>query len=454
MSRLILSLLLTMAAALPVRAADLPDQITTYQLDNGMDVVVIEDHRAPVAVHMVWYRAGSADEPRGHSGVAHFLEHLLFKGTKTMEPGEFSKVVAANGGTDNAFTSTDYTGYYQRVAVDRLDLMMKMEADRMVNLLLTEDDIATERDVIIEERNSRVENDPGSLFGEQRMAALYMNHPYGTPIIGWRHEMEQLQRADALAYYKQFYAPNNAILIVAGDVEPEAVLDMAKAHYGPLPANPALEPRNRAQEPRQLAERRLVYRDPRVAQPYVIRSYLAPERDAGAQEKAAALTLLAELLGGGQTSVLSTKLQFDTQTAVYTSVFYDDTALDDTSLNMIVVPAEGVTLEEAEAAMDKAVAEFMTDGVDAAALERIKFQIKASQIYERDNVQSLARKYGNALTAGLTVQDVQDWPEVLQAVTAEDIMAAAREVFDRRQSVTGYLMDEEAAPVAGQEVSQ
>ncbi|MFW2542425.1 M16 family metallopeptidase [Primorskyibacter sp. 2E107] len=456
MPRLALLLILTFLAATPIRAQDLPDQVTTYQLDNGMDVVVIEDHRAPVAVHMVWYRAGSADEPRGRSGIAHFLEHLLFKGTDTLAPGEFSKVVAANGGTDNAFTSTDYTGYYQRVAVDRLDLMMKMEADRMVNLRLSPDDIATEREVIIEERNSRVENDPGSLFREQRQAALYLNHPYGTPIIGWRHEMEQLDLEDALGYYKQYYAPNNAILIVAGDVQPEEVLAMAKEHYGPLPANPDLEQRNRAQEPRHLAERRLIYRDPRVAQPYVIRSYLAPERDPGAQEKAAALTLLSELLGGGQTSVLSQKLQFDTQTAVYSSVFYDDTALDDTSLSMIVVPAPGISLEEAEAAMDKAVAEFMQEGVDPEALNRIKFQLKASQIYQRDNVQSLARTYGGALTAGLTVQDVQDWPDVLQAVTAEDILQAAREVFDPRHSVTGYLMEEEtaAADDMQEEVSQ
>lgn len=202
-------------AAAPLSADTIEDQVTTFQLENGMDVVVIEDHRAPAVVHMVWYRAGSADEQTGVSGVAHFLEHLLFKGTEKLAPGEFSEVVKANGGRDNAFTSFDYTAYFQRVAADRLGLMMEMEADRMKNIQLDREDILTERDVIIEERNQRVENDPGSLFREQRMAAQYLNHPYGTPIIGWRHEMVNLDLDDALAYYEQFYSPNNAVLVLS-----------------------------------------------------------------------------------------------------------------------------------------------------------------------------------------------------------------------------------------------
>ncbi len=408
-----------------------------------MEIVVIEDHRAPAVVHMVWYRAGSADEPRGTSGVAHFLEHLLFKGTETLAPGEFSEVVAANGGRDNAFTSFDYTGYFQRVAADRLGLMMQMEADRMVNLQLDEADILTEREVIIEERNQRVENDPGALFREQRRAAQYLNHPYGTPIIGWRHEMETLDLEDALAFYELHYAPNNAILIVAGDADPDEVYKLAKEHYGPIPANPAVGPRDRVDEPVHLAERRLMMRDPRVAQPYVLRTYLAPERDPGAQEKAAALTLLAEVLGGGQTSVLTQKLQFEQQKAVYTSAFYSGTSLDDTSFGLVIVPAEGVSLEEGEALMDATVAQFIEDGVDPGQLERIKFQIRAQQIYARDNADRLARRYGAALTAGLTVEDVQAWPEILQAVTPEEIIEAARDVFDRRKAVTGYLMGPE-----------
>ena len=317
---------------LPIEAiADISTQVTDFRLENGMQVVVIEDHRAPVVVHMVWYKAGSGEEDPGLSGVAHFLEHLLFKQTKTMEAGEFSRIVAENGGSDNAFTSYDYTGYFQRIAADRLPLMMKMEADRMVNLDLGPDDILTERDVIIEERNQRVENSPDALFGEQRRAALFLNHPYGRPIIGWRHEMDSLSLEDALAYYRQFYAPNNAILIVGGDVTAEAVLEFAKQTYGLIPANPNLLPRERPQEPPQISARRMKYSDERVAQPYVTRTYLAPERNPGDQSVPAALTLLAEILGGDQTSVLTQKLQLEAQNAVYTTAFYSGTAFDKTS---------------------------------------------------------------------------------------------------------------------------
>jgi len=420
----------------PARAND---HVTNFTLDNGMEVIVIEDNRAPVVVQMVWYRAGSADEKPGASGVAHFLEHLLFKGTKTLAPGEFSQTVARNGGQDNAFTSYDFTAYFQRIAADRLELMMRMESDRMVNIQLDGEDILTERDVVIEERNQRVENDPSGLYREQKNAAMYLNHRYGVPVIGWQHEMTQLTLDDALEYYRTYYAPNNAILVVAGDVDPDEVHGLAKTYYGVIPPNPDLQPRERAQEPRQMAERRLVFRDARVAQPYVSRSYIAPERDSGAQEDAAALTLLAELLGDGPTSVLSQKLQFESNVAIFSTAWYTGMSLDDTSFTLVAVPADGVSLQEAEDAMDRAVAEFMEEGVDPEHLDRIKRQIYAAQIYARDDVGDLADEYGRALTQGLTVADVQAWPDILQAVTEDDIMAAARSVFNRDRSVTGWL---------------
>ena len=423
--------------------ADIADQVTDFTLDNGLQVVVIEDHRAPVVVHMLWYRAGSSDEPAGVSGIAHFLEHLLFKQTKTLEAGEFSRVVAENGGSDNAFTSKDFTAYFQRVAADRLDLMMQMEADRMVNLDLSEEDILTEREVIIEERNQRVENSPGALFREQTTAALFLNHRYGVPVIGWRHEMEKLSLSDALDFYRQYYAPNNAVLVVAGDVVPDEVRQLAEKNYGPLPANPELGPRARPQEPPQIAARRLSYRDERVAQPYMTRSYLAPERDPGDQSTAAALTLLAEILGGGQTSVLTQKLQFETSTAVYAAAFYDGLSLDDSSFGFAVVPSAEVTLQAAEEALDQALAEFFEAGVDLEQLERIKTQFAASDIYARDNVQGLANSYGAALTSGLGLSDIHAWPDIIQAVTAEDIMAAAKDVLRDAGSVTGWLMKPE-----------
>lgn len=438
--------LLSLAAVQGAAAAE----ISSFTLDNGMDVVVLEDHRAPAVVQMVWYKVGAADEPAGVSGIAHYLEHLMFKGTDTLAPGEFSEVVAAQGGSDNAFTGQDYTAYFQRVAADRLELMMKMEADRMRNLQLDGTDILTERQVILEERNQRTESDPGALFGEQRDAAQYQNHPYGIPVIGWKHEVEQLELQDALDFYETYYAPNNAILIVAGDVETEEVRRLAETHYGPIEPTPGLAERERPQEPPQRAERRIVYEDARVAQPYVIRSYLAPERDPGAQEAAAALTLLAELLGGGQTSELARALQFGSKEALYTSAFYNGTSYDDTTFGLVIVPAPGVTLAEAEAALDREIAAFLERGVDEVQLERIKMQLRAAQIYEEDSVQAVARRYGAGLTTGLEIADVEAWPDILQAVAPEEIIAAGRAVFDRDTAVTGWLRAPEvsAAPAA------
>ncbi|MFD0982429.1 M16 family metallopeptidase [Tropicimonas aquimaris] len=448
--RIGLALTLASALAAPAQA----EEVTSFTLDNGMDVVVIEDHRAPVVVNMVWYRVGAADEPAGKSGIAHFLEHLMFKGTDTLEPGEFSATVALNGGSDNAFTSQDYTAYFQRVASDRLGLMMEMEADRMTGLVLSDEVVDPERQVILEERNQRTENNPGALFGEQRSAAQYLNHPYGTPIIGWRHEIRELGLQDALDFYGQYYAPNNAVLIVAGDVEPEEVRALAETHFGPIPANPELGERARPAEPPQRAERRLSYEDPRVAQPYVMRSYIAPERDPGAQEDAAALTFLAELLGGtGATSLMGRTLQFEEKTALYTAAFYDGISLDDTTFSLIVMPVPGRSLEETEADMDRMIATFLEEGVDVAAFERLKTQLTADEIYRKDNLQRLARRYGEGLTSGLTVEDVQAWPEILQSVTAEDVMAAAERVFDRRNAVTGYL-SRPASETQSEEVTQ
>lgn len=421
------------------------DGISQFELDNGMDVLVIEDHRSPAVVHMVWYRVGAADEPLGTSGIAHYLEHLMFKGTENMAAGEFSEVVRANGGSDNAFTSWDYTGYFQRVAADLLPQMMKMEADRMTGLILTDDVALPERSVILEERSQRVDSDPGAQFREQSLAAQYLNHPYGRPIIGWRHEMEKLSTDDALDFYRQYYAPNNAILIVAGDVTEDEVRSLAEEYYAPIPANPDLLARDRVTEPPQTAARRVVFEDQRVAQPYVARSYLAPERNPGEQDKAAALTLLSALLGDRPDGFLSRRLEFDAKTALYTGVWYSGTSLDRTTLNITVVPAEGVSLEDGEAALDAALAEFMEGGIDIEKLDRLKRQYAAQSIYEMDSTQGRARKYGVALTSGLTVEDVQNWPDVLQSVTEDDILAVAREVLVPQTSVTGWLRAPQAA---------
>lgn len=434
--------LFVMLSATAVQASD---EVSTFTLENGLKVVVIEDHRAPVVTQMMWYRVGAADEPPGHSGIAHFLEHLMFQGTDTLAPGEFSATVEANGGDDNAFTSWDYTAYFQRIAADRLDLVMRMEADRMQNLQLLDSDVLTERDVILEERKSRTDSSPGALMNEQMRAAQYLNHPYGIPIIGWNHEIEALDRQDALDFYRRYYAPNNATLIVAGDVTPEEVRALAQRHYGGLRPSDSIPERLRPSEPPQLAERRLTYTDPRVSEPYVMRSYLAPERDPGDQSKAAALTILAELLGGsGTTSLFAQALQFGADpVAVYSSAFYDGTSLDDGTFGVVVMPQPGKTLAEAEAAMDGVIARFIETGPDDEDFARIKTQIAAAQIYARDNVDGLARRYGEALSVGLSIEDVQSWPAALEAVTPEEVVSAAREVLDKRRAVTAWAQPEE-----------
>ncbi|WP_236951461.1 M16 family metallopeptidase [Ketogulonicigenium robustum] len=422
------------------------DDVSTFALDNGLQIVVIEDHRAPIVTQMLWYRVGSADEPKGQSGIAHFLEHLMFKGTQTVASGAFSAAVAANGGEDNAFTSYDYTAYFQRVAADRLPLMMEMEADRMRGLALTTDEINTERNVVLEERNQRTDSNPGAVAQEQARAAQYLNHPYGLPVIGWRHEVEALTLPQIRAVYDMYYAPNNATLVVAGDVDPDQVYQLAEQYYGPIPPSEGLQPRVRPSEPPQLAARHLDFSDARVAQPYLVRTYLAPARKAGDQTEAAALTYLAEILGGSSfTSVLGQALAFDTQIALGVDAGYSGVALDSGTFSLSLLPTNGVTLPDAEAALDKALQDFLANGVDQAQLERIRTQLRAGEIYGRDNVRGQANRYGAALATGLTVDDVQNWPDVLQSITADDVMAAARDVLDMRQSVTLFVTPEAAA---------
>jgi zinc protease len=440
--RLALALGLTLTPILAHAAGE----VTEFFLDNGMQVVVIADDRAPAVTHMVWYRVGAADEPPGKSGIAHFLEHLMFKATDEMASGEFSAVVEANGGTDNAFTAWDYTGYFQRIAADRLGLMMQMEADRMRDIVFDPAEVATERSVILEERAQRTDSSAGALFNEQMRAALFLNHPYGVPIIGWRHEMETLSLEDAQGFHDIWYHPNNAILIVAGDVTADQVRALAEEHYGPIPAFAGLPDRARPTEPPHIANRRVDFTDARVANPYVSVQMLAPVREPGDQAEAAALVYLAELLGGsGQTSLLARRLQVEEKRSLYAAAFYDATSFDPSSFGLVNVPVPGVSLDEAEADLWRIVETFLAEGIDMAHFERIKFQIAASQIYEEDSTQGLARRWGMELSTGLGLADIESWPQILAAVTPEDVMQAARRLFEDPAHVTGHLMRPDAA---------
>jgi zinc protease len=433
---------LLVLALLPAAPSAAPLQgVSSFTLANGLTGVVIEDHRAPVVTQMVWYKVGSADEPPGQSGIAHFLEHLMFKGTATLADGEFSKVVAANGGEDNAFTTTDYTAYFQHIAADRLDLVMGMEADRMTNLQPGAAAVRAERDVVLEERRQVVENDPAGPFNEQHQAMLYLNHPYRHPVIGWRHELEALDLGEAMAFYRAHYVPSNAVLVVAGDVDPAEVERMAERHFGAIPAR-AVSPRVRPQEPEPIAARRVELRDPRVREPYVARLYLAPQRKPGDQAEAAALTVLAELLGSGITSVMARELELGDGIATQTGADYSGLGLDPQSFRLYVVPKPGVALADAEAALDALIARFVAEGPDPAQLERIKVQLGAAEIYALDNRHARARRIGAALAAGLGLDDIAAWPDELQAVTPAAVQAAARAVLRPEASVTGWLVAE------------
>lgn len=416
----------------------------TFMLDNGMQVVVVANHRAPVVAHWVWYRVGTADSPPGKSGLPHFLEHLMFKGTRDIRPGEFSKIVARHGGNDNAMTSHDATAYYQMIAKDRLELVMAMEADRMVNLDLADEHVYPERDVILEERRSRVDNEPAALLGEQLMATQYLNHPYRLPVIGWFHEIAGYTREDALDFYRQWYTPNNAILVVAGDVTVDELRPLAERTYGRIAARP-VPARTRLAEPPQHAERRVLLHHERVRQPSLMRSFLAPSFSSVGREHAYALEVLAEILGGGGTSRLYRAVVVEAGLAAGAGAFYRGTSLDATTFRVYASPRPGIEMDVLERAVNEQIVRLLAEGVDGPELARTQQRLLAEAIFARDSLGGAARVFGSALTCGAEVADVEAWPTRIAAVTADQVLAAARHVLRPEQSVTALLLPASAA---------
>jgi zinc protease len=421
----------------------------TFTLANGMQVVVVTNRRAPVVSHHVWYKVGSADSPAGKSGLAHFLEHLMFKGTDTLEPGDFSRIVARNGGNENAFTGPDYTGYFQTIAKDRLATVMRMEADRMTHLRLDPEEVRTERDVVLEERSMRIDNDPGARLGELVNATQYLNHPYRLPVIGWRHEMASYTQKDALEFYRTWYAPNNAVLIVAGDIDAAELRPLAEKYYGVIPARPVPE-RHRLAEPPQDAAREVDLADPRVQQPSLIRSYLAPSFSAGETQHAYALEVLAEILGGTSTSRLYRSLVIEQKLATSAGAYYRGTALDLTTFRLYGSPRPGVSLDQLEAAFDAELARLKSEPITPEDVQRATRRMVAEAIYARDSLSGAVRSFGAALATGRTVDDVEAWPERIGAVTAQQVNAAAAYVFKADRSVTGRLIPAAVATAAGE----
>ena len=429
--------LLWLAAPPQVRAEVFDAE--TFTLDNGLQVVAVTNRLAPVVTHMLWYRVGSADDPAGRSGLAHYTEHLMFLGTDAHPEGEFDRLVQRNGGRHNAFTSSDFTAYHQSIAVDRLPLVMGLEADRMRDLAVDEERALVEREVVLQERLQRTDNSPSGQLNEQMLAALYQHHPYRIPVIGWQHEIAALTLDDALAFQDRWYVPNNAIVIVAGDIDAETLRPLVQAAYGDIPRGPDIV-RARVQEPAQFAPRRVTLAHPEVQQAEWWRYYLSPAYGtADLPATPYALQVLNELFGGGLASRLYRSLVVDQGVAVSAGSFYAPVAVDDAQFGLFVTPGDGVTLAELEAAVDAEIDRLLTDGVTEEEVARARERLAIEAVYARDSVGAAARVIGRALTTGQTLDEVQMWPERIAAVTAAEVVAAAELLFDERRSVTGWL---------------
>jgi zinc protease len=426
-----------LSAPAPVNPRQTGNNTFQFALQNGMQVLVIPDHRAPVVTQMLWFRVGGVDDPPGISGLAHFFEHMMFRGTKSVPGDLFSQTIAKNGGETNAFTSHDYTAYYEQIAKDRLPLVMRLEADRLANLILTDASVRPERDVVMEERRMRVDNDPQSLMSEQMRAALHLSHPYGRPVIGWAEELRRIDRVSAQRFYSRHYVPNNAILVVAGDVTPEEVRRMAQEAYGKVPAR-ELEPRTEAAEPPRMAETRMTITRADARVPIFSRLYRVPSYAQGKPGQAEGLETYAQLLGGDQTSMLYRVLVEQKKLASDAGASYDGYNRDAGEFSVYAVPRPGVRLEALEKAIDQVLAQTRAAPPQAVDLSRAKTGLVASVTYRRDSQFALAMAYGQALTIGLTVDDVNEWPARIRAVTADGVRRAARSL-SRKEAVTAYL---------------
>ena len=425
--------------------------ITSFTLDSGMRVVLAPDFRSPVVVHMVWYKAGAVDEPPGKTGIAHMLEHMMFKGTDTLAPGEFSRRVAKLGGQDNAFTSQDYTAYYQKIARDNLAQVVGLEADRIANLNISDETFQPERDVVLEERNMRVDSKPISLFFELFNKKHFPAHPYGNPVIGWRAHIENYTLEDARSWYHKFYAPQSAIVVFAGALAEDEARWLAETYYSDL-ENPAVTPERPTVQPAPLFKeaKRFEHTDPRTQLPLWVRSYRAPSLHAGVAgapaptpTKIAALTLLSDVLGGGLTSRLYQSLVMDKKLADSASARYRALSRYESSLSVVVQPKKGVSLEKIEREVERVIADLKKNGLTQDELSRAKIKAKSADIFARDDLFEAAYRLGIWLTVGGTLDGYRNWLSDIDAVTLEDVRLMADRVIVKQQSTTGILLPEQ-----------
>ncbi|MBU0799534.1 MAG: insulinase family protein [Alphaproteobacteria bacterium] len=415
----------------------------SFTLANGMTVVVIPNHRVPVITHMVWYRVGAADEPVGKSGIAHFLEHLMFKGTDTMKPGEFSKVIRGLGGNDNAFTSQDYTAYFQSISVEHLEKVMTMEASRMRGLNPPLAEVDSERQVILEERRQRIENDPRAYMAEQMRYALFPNHPYGTPNIGWASEMAELSWDDAKAMYDTWYAPNNAILVVAGDVKMETFKPLAEKIYGGLVPEDVPERQWRTIPPLP-GTVQITLHHPTFRQPLWQRYYRVPSYRQN-KEDSLALQVLENILSGGAATRLYKNLVVDQKIATSVNLGYQSEAWADTTLSVGAIPADGKSVADVEAAIEEQLRILIRDGVTDTELHEAKTRMKDAADFARDSLAGPAMVIGAALVTGGELDDVEYWPYDIEAVTAAQVQDVAQRFLNPddtalRPHVTGLAL--------------
>ena len=418
---------------LPLLAAltSLPAQANPFEktLPNGLKVVVKEDHRAPTVVNMVWYRAGSIDEKDGTSGVAHVLEHMMFKGTKKVGPGEFSKRVAAAGGKDNAFTSRDYTAYFQQVPKEKLAEVMDLEADRMGNLQLTDKEFAPEIKVIMEERRMRTDDQPAALVSEVLESVAFQAHPYRRPVIGWMDDLEHMTGEDARQWYRTWYAPNNATVVVVGDVDHNAVFRLAEKYYGGYKAH-ALPERKPQNEPEQTGIKRLVVKAP-AKLPYLLMAWKVPKlKDLDKDRESYSLEMLAGVLDGHGAARFAKRLVRETQVAQSAGAGYDGTLRGEALFMLDGQPAQGKTVADLETALRGELKRIQEEGVTAAELDQVKTQIIASQVYKRDSMMAQAMEIGMAEAIGLGWRSNDRMLEQLRSVTPEEVQAVAKKYFN------------------------
>lgn len=415
----------------------------SFTLANGMEFVVIPHHRVPVVTSMIWYKVGAADEPRGLSGMAHYLEHLLFKGTATVKPGAFSKIVRARGGNDNAFTTQDYTAFFQSIAVAHLETIMKMEADRMVNTEPPPADFKAERNVVLEERRQRTENDPRGYFSEQLRAMMFVNHPYATPVIGWNHEVAALEWPEIRKFYKAHYGPNNAIMVISGDITAAQLKPLAEKYFGPLKPI-TLPPRTWTTVPPMIVNPQLTLRHAQIQQPAFLRLYRLPSARQN-RDESYALSVLAEIMDGGAATRLYKALVVDQKIAIGVNFSYDGLALSDGTGWLSATPAEGVSLDMVEKALEKELRRVIENGVSDQELQEARLRMKDSAAFALDSLSGPAMTVGRALASGLTLDDVEYWPYALDKVTKEQIQAVAAQYLDpddirQRPYISGYLL--------------